>query len=311
MKKSIKQLATIGLALTLAVSNFAVQPVHTQAATKKVTSIKLSASRKTLSAGKNITLKVKKVTPAKSSKAVAWKSSNKKIATVTSKGKVTAKKMGVAKITATSKTNKKVKATCTIAVTDKNTTHSGSYKNTVWNIDKNGLLTVKGTGNMYEKGYPQWKQYAEDIKTAKIEVTGATNLDYLFSNCNKLTSVDLSKLDTSKAKSMSSMFGNCEKLTKLNVSNFNTSKVTNMLSMFFNCKSLTQLDVSNFNTSKVTGRGMSYMFSGCNSLTKLDLSNFNTSKTTDMMGMFADCSSLTELNLSSFNTSNVTSVLYH
>lgn len=66
--------------------------------------------------GGGFTLKVKSVKPSKASKAVTWKSSNKKIATVSKKGKVRAKKNGTAVITATSKTNPKVKAKCKVKV---------------------------------------------------------------------------------------------------------------------------------------------------------------------------------------------------
>ena len=47
------------------------------------------------------------------------------------------------------------------------------------------------------------------------------------------------------------MFYNCSKLTTLNVSNFDTSKVTNMQYMFGDCSNLT-LDCSHWNVDKVT-----------------------------------------------------------
>ena len=56
---------------------------------------KISAKSKTLAAGKSFTLKVK---GAKGK--IKWSSTNKKVATVTSKGKVTAKKMGTATVRA-------------------------------------------------------------------------------------------------------------------------------------------------------------------------------------------------------------------
>lgn len=120
MKKEKNKIVAALLTTTLAIGSFAIQPVNTiQAATTKASAIKLNSTKKTMFVGETATLKVKKVTPAKGSKAVTWKSSNKKIASVTSKGKVTAKKAGTAKITATSKVNKKVKATCTITVKTK------------------------------------------------------------------------------------------------------------------------------------------------------------------------------------------------
>ncbi len=66
--------------------------------------------------GGAFTLRVKSVIPSKASKAVTWKSSNKKIVTVTNKGRVRAKKSGTAVITATSKSNSKVKAKCKVKV---------------------------------------------------------------------------------------------------------------------------------------------------------------------------------------------------
>ena len=58
--------------------------------------LKLNSSRITLNPGKSYTLKVNgtKLTP-------AWRSSNSKIVTVNKKGRITAKKAGTAKITAT------------------------------------------------------------------------------------------------------------------------------------------------------------------------------------------------------------------
>lgn len=65
---------------------------------------------------KSQTLKVT-VTPATAdNQKVTWKTSNKKIATVNSKGKVSAKKKGTVKITATAKDGSKKKATVKIKV---------------------------------------------------------------------------------------------------------------------------------------------------------------------------------------------------
>ena len=93
--------------------------------------------------GEKITLKVKKVTPAMASKKVTWKSSNKKVATVSSKGKVTAKKAGIVKITATSKSNKKVKAVCTIKVIAKPSKIVLNYTKKTLDIGDSFTLKVK------------------------------------------------------------------------------------------------------------------------------------------------------------------------
>lgn len=59
-----------------------------------VQSIKLNQTQRTILKGKKYTLKAKVGPKNATSKAVTWKSSDKKIATVSSKGVVTAKKAG-------------------------------------------------------------------------------------------------------------------------------------------------------------------------------------------------------------------------
>ena len=112
-------------------------------------------------------------------------------------------------------------------------------------------------------------------------------MEYMFSDCYALKSLDVSNFDTSKVTNMDRMFYACRELTSLDVSNFDTSKVASMASMFGNCAGLTSLDVSNFNTSNVVN--MRTVFYGCTALTELDLSGWDTSKVTDensMDGMF-------------------------
>lgn len=81
-----------------------------------VKKIKLSAKTTTLKKGKSVKIKAK-FTPANGiSKELTWTSSNKKVATVDSKGKVTAKKKGTTKITAKAKDGSGKKATIRIRV---------------------------------------------------------------------------------------------------------------------------------------------------------------------------------------------------
>lgn len=80
-----------------------------------VTSISLS-KKATMYTGKKLTLKAK-VNPANASnKALTWKSSNTKVAKVSSKGIVTGVKAGTVKITATAKDGSRKSATCTVTV---------------------------------------------------------------------------------------------------------------------------------------------------------------------------------------------------
>ena len=79
---------------TLSISQFINPEIPTNNVVQAV-SIKLNTKKKSLNVGKTYTLKL-----SKTKKKVKWSSSNKKIATVNSKGKVTAKKKGTCTITA-------------------------------------------------------------------------------------------------------------------------------------------------------------------------------------------------------------------
>lgn len=94
--KHNKLILSLVLAFTLVLMSFSTDVY----AAKKP---KLSKTRITLTVGKTYKLKVKN-----NKKKVTWKSSNKKIATVTSSGKVKAKKAGTVKITAKIKNKKLV-----------------------------------------------------------------------------------------------------------------------------------------------------------------------------------------------------------
>ena len=143
----------------------------------------------------------------------------------------------------------------------------------------------------------------EYLNTEKV-----TDMSYMFNNCSKLTSLDVSKFNTANVTNMSYMFFACSKLTSLDVTNFNTENVKNMVRMFHNCSALTSLDVTKFNTGNVTN--MRYMFCACSALTSLDVTKFNTGNVTDMGYMFYNCSKLTSLDVTKFNTAKVTDMSY-
>ena len=128
---------SIALAFAFVFTTFAATSLTADAATVKPKSLTISATAKTVDIGGKVTVKVKSVKPANASKSVTWKSSNKKVATVTSKGVVKGLKKGTVKITATSKANKKVKKTITIKVK---------------NIKPTGIKLNKKELTLYEEG---------------------------------------------------------------------------------------------------------------------------------------------------------------
>ena len=186
-KRRLKALA-VAIALTVIISPMATTKgvsgvpavtVTVEAATKKLS---LKASNKKAYVGKNTKISVKATKGAK----LSYKTSNKKIATVSSKGVITGKKAGTVKITITAKRSKykTVKKTITVKVYRQNQKVTASnvklttgqrknlgakartrlsYKSPnpkVVTVDKKGNLTAKKTG------------------TAKITVTALANNTY-------------------------------------------------------------------------------------------------------------------------------------
>ena len=103
---------------------------------------------------------------------------------------------------------------------------------------------------------------------ANIKIIGSAN--GLFKNLKNLATIKgSSNLDTSQVTNMEQMFSNCPKLTALDLSSLNTDNVTSYSSMFSGDAALTSVDLSSFKVAANTE--MKDMFSSCSSLTKLTL----------------------------------------
>ncbi|MBE5745812.1 MAG: BspA family leucine-rich repeat surface protein [Clostridiales bacterium] len=114
-----------------------------------------------------------------------------------------------------------------------------------------------------------------------------TDSSNLFNSFSNLTTLDFNNVfNTSLVTNMNYMFSNNSKLTSLNVSNFNTSKVTDMAGIFtFNSK-LTSLDLSNWDVSLVTnfgGGSQAPFMIGCSSLKEF-YAPYNLNKTIALPG---------------------------
>lgn len=147
MKKTIKLFAlvlvaalavTFGTKTTSMAKGGSVKSVTITKPTKKST---LTITRKDANVTKQLTVNVK--TTGNASKAVTYKSSNTKVATVSSTGLITAKKKGTATITVTSKANKKKKDTLKITVKQAVTGVTASVKKPLATY-KNVTTLVKG-----------------------------------------------------------------------------------------------------------------------------------------------------------------------
>ncbi len=173
------------------------------------------------------------------------------------------------------------------------TFHYDNIINTVAATAKYELPTV---GNS-----PKWLDHQEDIKTVVFENhfkdVHPKSLEKWFYSMVNLTDIQgMEYLSTDSVTDMSWMFYDCRKLSTIDLSHFNTANVTTLDIMFSGCESLTQLDLSSFDTEQVTDMG--YMFSNCPKLTTLDLSSFDTQKVTFMSFMFKNDAALTHIYVS-------------
>ena len=131
---------------------------------------------------KSIPLKVRqsttavKVTYGKGDKITSWRSSNKKVATVTSKGKITGKKAGKAVITVKLKSGKTAKITVKVQKT--------TVKTTKLKLDKKSLTLRKG------------KKY--QLTATVTPITSAEKVKYKSSNKKVLTVTSKGKITAKK-----------------------------------------------------------------------------------------------------------------
>ncbi|MUO32384.1 MucBP domain-containing protein [Enterococcus gallinarum] len=182
---------------------------------------------------------------------------------------------------------------------------SGTFGTSEWSINESGVLYI-GRGSLGRWAYNSnpWRIYADRIIKIVIDrqVVAHEDSSYLFSGLNQVTEfVGLENLDTSQVSDMSYMFSHMNRLTTINLRHLDTNNVVKMSRMFLNVSSLKEIDVSNFNTGKVVN--MLGMFTNMTSLTNLDLSNFTTRNVAFFQEMFLGMVNLITLNLSHFDTS--------
>lgn len=214
------------LCLTVVLVLVTPQPQPVQAAGSKPVSMTLNMSQKTIDLNSIYQIKVKTVKPKKASKAVSYKTSNSKIASVSAKGIVKGKKEGTVKITVQSKANKKLKKTVKITVKrlrpyslslnkqelnlqiGENTRLIATVKvqsSVVWSttdpeiaaVDKNGKVTAKKDGTAMITVKTSKKSYNGKalVKTCKVTVTHTHNYvteKYVKATCTENGYEDLS-----------------------------------------------------------------------------------------------------------------------
>lgn len=162
MKLTAKSMLSSFVAVMVAFAMILVAGINVDAATapKKLV---ISVASTEINVGSTTKVSVKSVSPKKASKAVTYYSSNKSIATVSSKGVVTGKKEGTVTITAKSKLNKKVKSSVKVSVKIASVAKRDVYVTPAWinSVIKGNqpesanyvVLETSTTPDAYDKGH--------------------------------------------------------------------------------------------------------------------------------------------------------------
>ena len=170
----------------------------------------------------------------------------------------------------------------------------GDGSNLTWTLDSDGVLTISGSGDMYDyclSGAP-WYGIRSRVKSAVI-ADGVTSIGYkAFDDCTSLTSVTIPDSVTSIG---ADAFWGCESLTSVTIPNGVTSIEEHT---FDYCTSLTSVTIPDSVTS-IGARAFYY----CTSLTGVTIPDSVTS-----IGEYAfyNCSSLTSVAI----PDSVTSIGY-
>lgn len=105
-----------------------------------------------------------------------------------------------------------------------------------WYLDVTSITTVKFDASF--AGYSEltstakWFDDCTNLSAIQgienLKTTNVTDMNFMFSDCSSLTSLDLSNLKLSKVTSLRMMFQGCRSLTNLNIEGWDTSSVTDM-----------------------------------------------------------------------------------
>jgi surface protein len=178
---------------------------------------------------------------------------------------------------------------------------------------RSGTIYNLNTG----RNNPDWydDQTCMQVKYAVIDPSFAdarpTTTYSWFLDMELLESITgLEYLNTSDVTNMEYMFSACNELTSLDLSHFNTEEVTFMGGMFIHCNKIKSLDLRSFNTAKV--RGMRNLFALCHALKTIYVGDgWSTASVSDDFQMFMECNSLVGGMGTTFDPAHIRSEYAH
>ena len=160
-------------------------------------------------------------------------------------------------------------------------------KNLTWTLTYNGVLTISGTGDMYNYDYTNnlapWNSVSNNIKNIVLP-EGLTSIgEWAFYLCASVTSISIPEGVSSIGVRA---FCNCSSLTSISIPNSVTSVGERA---FYSCYNLASVTLST-NLSKID----KYLFGQCRTLAAITIPN---NVTTIENGAFSGCSSLDSVSI--------------
>ena len=160
-------------------------------------------------------------------------------------------------------------------------------KNLTWTLTYNGVLTISGTGDMYNYDYTNnlapWNNVSNNIKYIVLP-EGLTSIgEWAFYLCASVTSISIPEGVSSIGVRA---FCNCSSLTSISIPNSVTSIGERA---FYSCYNLASVTLST-NLSKID----KYLFGQCRTLTAITIPN---NVTAIENGAFSGCSSLDSVSI--------------
>ena len=144
----------------------------------------------------------------------------------------------------------------------------------------------------------------KSIDLSNISFINIQKLPYMFFNCSNLIDIKFPIEDKStKIEDFQYMFSYCKSLTSINLSNFSFVKAKNLNGMFLYCTSLENLILPK-NEITTNVENISFMFSGCNKLEIIDLSGISLINIKDISYIFYNCTNLENIIFSNDESIN-------